>query len=47
MALVNQLVQSSMNEEIDNKELMKMYNLGRIVKDHLVTGNDVLVRFLK
>ena len=36
-----------MDDEITNNELMKMYNLARILRDRIVNGNDELVIMLQ
>lgn len=45
--LLEYIEKSPMDDEITNSELMKMYNLARILRDKIVNGNDELVVMLQ
>ena len=45
--LLEYIEKSPMDDEITNNELMKMYNLARILRDKIVNGNDELVVMLQ
>ena len=48
MSLLLEFIEKSpMDDEISNNELMKMYNLARILRDKIVNGNDELVVMLQ
>ena len=38
---------NQISDEVSKQELMGMYNIARIVKDKIVTGNDELVMMLQ